>query len=277
MRIFVLGSGSGGNCLVVEAEGERLVVEAGMSAVRAQSRMRTLGADLLMPRAPLGVLVTHEHGDHARHAVPLARALKTPLIAHGRMPPPSRRVELRPYAPGRPFGLGPFLIEALPVPHDAPHVALRISAGADRLAIATDLGRVPRELRAFLAGCDLVLLEANYCPALLESGPYPSHLKRRVAGPLGHLANAQAAQLAASLEDTRVARLVLVHLSQANNTPDRAIETVASRVRRLSVEALPSGAARAFDVRRKPGSRAEQLTFGFGSALGDMLRGSSHA
>jgi phosphoribosyl 1,2-cyclic phosphodiesterase len=277
MRIFVLGSGSGGNCLVAEAEGERLVVEAGISARRAQARMQALGADLKLPRPPLGVLVTHEHGDHAGHAVPVARTLRAPLIAHERMPTPSGRVDVRPYAPGRPFRLGPFLVEALPVPHDAPHVALRISAGGYRFAIATDLGCAPRDLRAFLAGCDIVLLEANYCPTLLESGPYPPHLKRRVGGPLGHLANAQAAQLAASLDDTRVSRLVLVHLSQANNTPDRALDTVASKVRRLSVEVLPNGASRIFDVRRKPGSSAEQLAFGFGSAPGNVLRGSSHA
>jgi phosphoribosyl 1,2-cyclic phosphodiesterase len=265
MRIFVLGSGSSGNCLVVEAEGERLVVEAGMGKARAQARMHFLGADLVTARAPLCVLVTHEHGDHAGHAVPLARTLKTALIAHDRMPPPSRRFEVRRYTPGRPVHLGPFVVEALPVPHDAPHVALRISAGSHRFALATDLGRATRELRTFLAACDLVLLEANYCPALLESGPYPPHLKRRVAGPLGHLANAQAAQLAASLEDTRVSRLVLVHLSQANNTPERAMETVASKVRRLPIEVLPNGASRAFDVRRRPGSCAEQLAFGFGS------------
>jgi phosphoribosyl 1,2-cyclic phosphodiesterase len=188
-----------------------------------------------------------------------------------------RPTEVRPYTPGRPFAVGPFFVEALPVPHDAPHVAVRVTVGAHRFALATDLGRVTRDLRAFLAACDLVLLESNYCPALLESGPYPPHLKRRVAGPLGHLANAQAAELAASLEDTRVSHVVLVHLSQANNTPERAMDSVSSRLRRLSVEVLPHGVPRSLDVRRKPGARAEQLAFGFGSAHGDVLRGSRHA
>jgi phosphoribosyl 1,2-cyclic phosphodiesterase len=89
-------------------------------------------------------------------------------------------------------------------------------------------------------------------------------LKRRVAGPLGHLANEQAAELAASLQDSRVARLVLVHLSRANNTPERALDVVTSRARRLRVEALAHGAGRVVDV--EAGSSlagAEQLAFSF--------------
>jgi hypothetical protein len=145
--------------------------------------------------------------------------------------------------------LGPFVVDALPIPHDAPQVAFRVSAGGRRFGIATDLGHVTRELRAFLAGCDVVFLESNYCPLLLETGPYPLRLKRRVAGPIGHLANEQTAELARSLEDTRVARLVLVHLSRTNNSPERALEVVSSRAHRLRVEAL--AARRAAPLRRR--------------------------
>lgn len=266
MRIWVLGSGSSGNCLVVEAEGERLVVDAGMGPTRATERMRALGADFISPRAPLGVLVTHDHGDHAAHALPLARALRAPLFAHDgvSIPRARSRVEVCSYAPGRPMPLGPFLVEALALPHDAPHVALRVTAGARRFGIATDLGHATRDLRAFLAGCDHVFLESNHCPRLLETGPYPLRLKRRVAGPLGHLANEQAAELAASLQDTRVGRVVLAHLSRTNNTPERALEVVASRARRLTIEALPHGEPRRFDVAPGPWSAAaEQLAFAF--------------
>jgi phosphoribosyl 1,2-cyclic phosphodiesterase len=266
VRIWVLGSGSSGNCLVVEADGERLILDAGMGPTRATERMRALGADLITSRAPLGVFVTHEHGDHAAHALPIARALRAPLFAHDgiAIDRARRRVDVRSYVPGRPVPLGPFVVEALAIPHDAPQVALRVSAGRRRFAIATDLGHATRELRGFLAGCDLVMLESNYCPRLLETGPYPLRLKRRVGGPLGHLANEDAAHLAASLEDTRVARLVLVHLSRTNNAPERALSTVASRLRRLPVEALAHGDTRRFDV--TPGASsaaAEQLAFGF--------------
>lgn len=250
VRIYVLGSGSSGNCVVLESEGERLLVDAGMGPTRATERMRALGGDLISSRAPLGLFVTHEHGDHAAHAGPLARALRAPLYLHSgvAVDRTHKRVELRSYAPGRPVPLGPFVLEALALPHDAPHVAIRVSAGGRRFAIATDLGHAPRELRAMLAGCDLVMLESNHCPRMLETGPYPLRLKRRVGGSLGHLSNEQTADVAASLEGTRVARLLLCHVSRTNNTPERAHEVVSARVRRLPVEVLPHGVPRAFDV-----------------------------
>ena len=273
MRIYVLGSGSSGNCAVVEAEGARLVIDAGMGPVRATERMRALGADLIGPRPPLGVFVTHDHGDHCSHARPLARCLRAPIFAHDRavLQHARRKLDVRSYIPGHPVALGPFLVEALPVPHDAPQVAIRVSAGGYRFAIATDLGHAPLGFAAWLGACDLVLLEANYCPGLLDAGPYPLHLKRRVAGPLGHLGNEQAARVAAALEDTRVSRLVLCHLSRTNNSPERALAVVASALPRLHTEALPHGEARRFDVDVAPAGapprRPEQLALGFAGAL----------
>lgn len=264
--MFILGSGSSGNCLVVEAEGDRLIIDAGLGPTRAIERMRTLGADLVTSHPPLGLLVTHEHGDHAAYAHPLARALRTPIFAHDgvAIDRVRRRVEVRPYVPGRSLVLGPFIVESLSIPHDAPHAAIRVSANGHRVGIATDLGHAPRELRHFLAGCNLALLESNYCPQMLAAGPYPPRLRSRVGGPLGHLANEQAADVAVSLESTRVARLVLLHLSRANNTPERALDVVGSRLRRLAVEALAHGVPRRFDTARVcPGSHADQLAFGF--------------
>jgi phosphoribosyl 1,2-cyclic phosphodiesterase len=273
LRVSVLGSGSSGNCLVVEADGERLVIDAGMGPNRAAERMRRLGGALVTLRSALGVFVTHDHGDHAAHALPLALALRAPIFAHdgALLERARRRVEVRGYTPGRSLDIGPFVVEALSIPHDAPHVALRVTAGGCRFAIATDLGHARRELRSFLTGCDLVLLESNYCPRLLEAGPYPPSLKRRVGGALGHLANEQAAEVAASLEDTRVSRLVLVHISRTNNTPERAQAVVMSRVRRLPIEALAQGESKRFEVVEnvtgnagKLCRRAEQLALPFG-------------
>jgi len=266
MRVFVLGSGSSGNCLVIEAEGERLLIDAGMGPTRATERMRSLGADLVTSRAPLGLFVTHHHGDHAAHALQLARALRMPVYAHDgvTLDRARKQVEVRSYLPGRPVPVGPFVVDALPVPHDAPQVALRVAAAGRRFAIATDLGHAPRGLQALLGSSDLAMLESNYCPRMLETGPYPMHLKRRVAGSLGHLANEDAGALAASLDSARIARLVLVHLSRTNNTPERALAVVSARVKRLPVEVLPHGVPRLFEVVAGTGPRAfEQLALGF--------------
>src|SRR5690606_24605997 len=93
----------------------------------------------------------------------------------------------------------------------------------------TDAGHVPRDLPAFLGACDLALIEANYCPELLHLGPYPPRLKRRVSGGSGHLANHEAAELASVLRSSRVRKLLLGHVSRANNTPDRALLAVQAR------------------------------------------------
>jgi phosphoribosyl 1,2-cyclic phosphodiesterase len=250
VRVFVLGTGSSGNGLVIEAEGERVLVDAGIGPARAAERMRELGAELVVSRPPLGLFVTHDHGDHSAQAGPLARALRAPLYCHDEGPfrRAGRHVETRAFAPGRPGVVGPFIVEALSVPHDAPQVALRIAAGRLRIGIATDLGHATRGLEAFLADCDLVFLEANHCPRMLQAGPYPERLKRRVGGPLGHLGNEQAGDIASSLQDTRVAHLVLAHLSRTNNTAERAVDVVATRAPRLRVEALEQGRAARFDV-----------------------------
>lgn len=261
MRVFVLGSGSTGNCLVVEAEGERLILDAGIGLGRAVTRMRALGTDLVMSTPPLGVIVTHDHGDHSGHALPIARALRAPLFAHSHIgiERARRKLDVRSYSPGKPFALGPFFVEALGVPHDAPQVALRVTAGRTSIALATDLGHAPRDVRSFLAGSDLVFLESNYCPAMLETGPYPPRLRSRVAGPIGHLANGQAADVVASLAGSRAAKVVLVHLSRANNAPARALEVVTERARGTEVEVLPHGEPRRFDV--MPAANAARAPF----------------
>lgn len=266
MRIYVLGTGSSGNGLVVEAEGERLLVDAGIGPARAAERMRALGGELARGRAPLGLFVTHEHGDHAAHAMSLGRALRVPVYAHAgvRFSCSARNVELRGYEPGRAVALGPFVVETLAVPHDAPQVALRVTAGPRRVALVTDLGMAPRALHPFLSACDLALVESNHCPRMLATGPYPLRLQRRVAGPEGHLSNEQTAALVASLEGTRLGRVLLVHLSRTNNAPARALEVVRARARRIRVDALAQGEARLLDVLEGGGiAHAEQLGLRF--------------
>jgi len=252
MRVFVLASGSSGNCLVVESEGERLLIDAGLGPTKAVERMKRLGEDLILRRAPLGIFVTHDHGDHAAHALPLARALRAPLFAHAgvALDRARRRVEVLPYLPGVPVFVGPFRVDALPLPHDAPHVGLRISTSTGAVAIATDLGHAPRTLAPFLGGADLVLLEANHCPAMLAVGPYPPRLRGRVGGPLGHLANEQTGEIVSRLANTRVSRVILGHLSRVNNTAERARAAVAARAGQLAIDVIEQGISRSFTVSR---------------------------
>ena len=109
----------------------------------------------------------------------------------------------------------------MPIPHDAAQVSFVVEGEGRRCGLATDLGEVPPALPEHLAGCDVVLLESNHDAKMLWDGPYPFHLKRRVAGDRGHLSNAQTGTALRSL-DRRARDVVLMHLSETNNTPELA-------------------------------------------------------
>jgi phosphoribosyl 1,2-cyclic phosphodiesterase len=271
VRVFVLGSGSSGNGLLIDAHGSRVLIDAGIGPKVAARTMRALGCDLF-PRGVDGVVLTHHHGDHFAHAEPLARALRVPLYMHPGISAARVRArwDVRAYYPGVPFRVGTFELTALAIPHDAPQVALAITSGEGaRFGVATDLGHVPPTLSPFLGACDAALLEANYCPEMLAVGPYPEHLRRRIRGGLGHLANEQVADLAGELGACRLGKLYLGHISRSNNSPERALAVVKPRCKDFEVEAVPHGSCRVIEVVRRDGwerrrRMGEQLALAFG-------------
>jgi phosphoribosyl 1,2-cyclic phosphodiesterase len=248
VRVFVLGSGSSGNALLVESRGTRILVEAGIGPRVAAARLAELGLDL-GDRPIDGIVASHDHGDHFGHAEPLAAAFGATLFLHRGIGFDGTSVRVERYDVGRPFRVGELTIGTAIVPHDASQVAIRIDDGVSALGIATDVGRVTPGLVSLLAGCDAAIVEANHCSEMLAFSEYPDVVKRRVGGGFGHLSNDQAAELAARLVGSRVGRLWLGHLSRSNNTPERALEVVASRARRIEVGVLPSASPVALDVR----------------------------
>jgi len=254
VRVYVLNSGSSGNVTIVESGGARLAIDAGLNPTVATRKMRELGADLF-PRGAIGIVVTHHHGDHAYCLASLARSFRAPVFLHAGIDEHRvrQRFDVREYVPGVPFSIGPFEIDALRVPHDAPQVALRVTADDRSFGMVTDLGHVPRGLATFLGRCDTVLVESNYCPRMLAEGPYPPRLQGRVAGPLGHLSNEDAAELVAELRGMRTTRVLLGHVSRHNNTPARALEVVRARLGEraaIAVEVVRNGSPLAVDVDR---------------------------
>jgi phosphoribosyl 1,2-cyclic phosphodiesterase len=255
MRVWVLGSGSSGNATLLEADGTRVLIDAGIGPRNAVDRLRKLGVDLF-PRSVDAILVTHEHGDHCAQLEPLARATHAPVLLHAGISAPRVRARfpVREYRPGVPFDVGAFVFEAVAVPHDARQVAVFASGGGRKFAVVTDLGAVPAGLDARLRDCDMALVEANYCPEMLAQGPYPWRLKQRVGGGLGHLSNHQTAALAARLAHSRLATLWLGHISRNNNLPARALEIVRERSPSLDVRLVDHGVPTAFTVERGPGA-----------------------
>ncbi len=213
----------------MESEGTRLLFDAGISGIQAQKRLALYDRDV---RDVDGVLISHDHADHVRCAGVYARKFGIPvwitpttLRAAARKGGPGKMPAIRHFEAGQTLDMGGLSVETVPTPHDgADGVAFVVNGARGRVGILTDLGHVFDDLSAVVNGLDGVFLESNYDPRMLEEGPYPPFLKRRIAGPGGHISNSEAANLLASASG-RLRWACLAHLSEHNNNPHVAVET----------------------------------------------------
>lgn len=223
MRFASLGSGSQGNALIIEAGTTRLMVDCGFGVDETERRLARLG---LAAAELSGILVTHEHSDHAEGALPFARRhglrvwMTQGTATATEAGTPWNVVLIDSHVP---FAVGDLEVWPFPVPHDAREpVQFVLTDGAARLGVLTDIGRPTRHAEAMLSGCDGLVLECNHDLAMLAHGPYPPQLKSRVAGPFGHLANDAAAALLGAIDRKHLKHLIAAHLSQTNNRPELA-------------------------------------------------------
>jgi phosphoribosyl 1,2-cyclic phosphodiesterase len=228
VRFASLGSGSQGNGLVVEAGTTRVLVDCGFSTDETERRLARLG---VAPGDLAGIFVTHEHGDHGDGALPFARrhgvrAWMTYGTARMLAADAADATIIDSHTA---FAIGDLELHPFPVPHDAREpVQVVVSDGATRLGILTDVGMPTRHIVAMLSGCAAIVLECNYDPDMLACGPYPEWLKARIGGPLGHLANAAAAEILAAIDRSRLRHVIAAHLSQTNNLPRLAAAALCS-------------------------------------------------
>lgn len=231
--LHVLGSGSQGNCCAVTVGTTTLLVDAGFSAREIERRAALVGLRL---DQVAGIVVTHEHGDHARGAVRLAGRLGAELIASpgtlAALPGASALPHQR-LAAGTACEFGPFTIHGAPTGHDAaePVAVVVETTGGSRIGYATDLGRPSTGLRWLFRELTAIVLEANYDEVLLRTGGYPPAVQQRIAGFGGHLSNGDAAELLRDLHHPGLAAVVLAHLSQRCNTPRHARERIEPTLR----------------------------------------------
>jgi phosphoribosyl 1,2-cyclic phosphodiesterase len=228
MRFCLLASGSRGNCVWVESGGRALLVDSGLSMAELGRRAAAAGLD---PARAEAVVVTHEHSDHVGGVGPLARRLRIPVYATaGCARAAGSRLEGLPrleiFEAGRTIDLGFLSVRTVPSSHDAADpvvMAIRSGASGRALGLATDLGAATGLVREALKGADALIVEFNHDLRMLIDGPYPYWLKQRVRSRRGHLSNEQGAELVASLAHPGLARVVLAHLSENNNTQELAL------------------------------------------------------
>jgi len=229
MKITALASGSKGNAYFLQGEESALLIDAGLSARQLRARMAAFGLD----EAHLaGILLTHEHTDHLRGADVLARSLGIPVVGTGgtlvalkQLCTAGREPPLVRCTAGEEFSLDGFAVEAFSTSHDAAEpCGYTIRHGDLRCTICTDTGIVTVGAWEALSRADLAVLESNHCPEMLRCGPYPESLKRRIRSHRGHLSNLHAATCLQHLTDSLHAAM-LVHLSEVNNSPERAMRS----------------------------------------------------
>jgi phosphoribosyl 1,2-cyclic phosphodiesterase len=251
MKLISLQSGSNGNCVYVEADGVRLLFDAGISGTQAQERLSVRGCDVHDVDA---LLISHDHADHARNMGVYCRKFQLPVYvtaatyraAHRYRPGEIR--DVRHFSAGETLRFRGVSVETVRTPHDGVDgVVFIVDDGRHRLGILTDLGHAFADLRPILESLDAVLLESNYDPELLIQGDYPVWLKQRIQGPGGHLSNLESAELLQAVAAQRMRWACLGHLSEKNNTPTLALETH----RRILADKVPLNVASRYHVSRE--------------------------
>jgi len=226
VRVWLLGSGSNGNAVVVEHGMTRVLIDAGFGP---RTLCKRLARARIAPQSIHALILTHEHIDHVRGARGLTRRFGWPVYAthgtHSALPSLAacRREVVDTTTPAI---IDDLLIEAWRISHDATEpVAFFVTAmdTGERALVAYDLGYVSSGLAEACAHVDILVVESNHDEGMLRAGPYPPRLQARIAGPRGHLSNRAAGLLMRAAMRGRARHVVLAHLSEVNNTPDVAL------------------------------------------------------
>jgi phosphoribosyl 1,2-cyclic phosphodiesterase len=227
VRVVNLASGSSGNALLIESGGDRVLVDCGIGPRILAQRLEAVGAPVSSLTA---TLLSHEHIDHVRglpavikHGGPIYCTVGTARHAG------IHYAGYQHVAAGVPFTAGGLTITPIAISHDAVEPTGFLVAGRDAtVAVITDTGIAEQAHLVAMLAADLIVVEANYDDHMLRFGPYPAHLKRRVASNVGHLCNDDSAALLREVQRTSGKRpdVWLAHLSETNNRPEIAEQTV---------------------------------------------------
>ena len=251
MKFGTIASGSSGNCLYAGNGETHILIDAGVSCKRIIEGLKSFeltGNDIQ------GILVTHEHTDHISGLGVLSRKFHIPI--YGTEKTIKRILDMENLGKldrelfqiieaGKTFDIGNMSIESFSISHDAADpVSYVMHENDKKIGMVTDLGFYDDRIVGHLKSSNLLYVEANHDIHMLQAGPYPYYLKRRILGDQGHLCNEKAAELVVELTHDRLKNVILGHLSKENNYPDLALATVQNEVdKTICVEVAPRDCA----------------------------------
>ncbi|MDE3084942.1 MAG: MBL fold metallo-hydrolase [Verrucomicrobiota bacterium] len=260
LRFCILGSGSSGNCALLQTEAARVLVDAGFSARRLEKLLAQHGESL---RAIDGIFLTHEHGDHAAglgglNKFPQLKVFANEATARAVQKEVKHRLNWQIFETGARFRFLDLEIESFSVPHDAHDpVGFLFSHGQDdlfsprrALAWLTDLGHAPPHIHERIRNADVLVIEANHCPDMLQADPHRSWTtKQRISGRHGHMSNQRTLELLTSVTSPRWRRIYLAHVSRDCNSLAAIQKTFAGALASLgcTLSIVAHGSGTSFD------------------------------
>lgn len=262
------GSGSSGNSCYIGTRRAGIIVDAGVKSEDVVEALTTNGVKM---ENVVGICLTHDHADHVRYAYNMIRKYKhmkvycTNRVLNGMLRKHNISKRIKDYHVAIfkeiPFKLGEFEITAFDVPHDGEdNMGFSVRLEDRHFVVATDLGAVSERARHYMSKANYLMIEANYDLYMLTHGPYPEYLKARIQTERGHLDNEDTARFLAEICNPKLKYIFLCHLSNDNNTPEKARATVC---RALEEKGLKVGTAqetledRGADVQLMPLPRRE--------------------
>lgn len=242
-RFFSLGSGSSGNCYYLGTKEYGVLIDAGIGIRTIRKTLREYGVSF---ERILGVLVTHDHADHIKTAGCLSNKYNIPIYTtesvHAGIVR-SRYLQIESLnskhiiRKEEPFFIKDLKITAFEVPHDSiENLGYHIEANGQTFVLLTDIGRFTDTIRRYAGRANHLVIESNYDETMLRNGPYPYYLKERISSGMGHISNHLSAQFIAEIYHKGMKNIWLCHLSQENNHPELAYNTVVDSLLKIGVK-----------------------------------------
>ncbi|MCF8067159.1 MAG: MBL fold metallo-hydrolase [Desulfobacterales bacterium] len=232
LKICMLASGSKGNAIYISDGETSILIDAGLSGIELERRMKSQNIN---PEKINAIVVSHEHSDHVRGVGVLSRRFSLPVYINKDTLDASQVGKLHDtinFKCGKDFSINAFKIHPFCISHDAEDPAgFMIKHNHSKIGIATDLGIATRMVKHHLTDCDLLVLESNHDPDMLEFGPYPWPVKQRIRSRSGHLSNGESRDLLGELIHDNLQQVILAHLSETNNSPRKARNVVAEAIK----------------------------------------------
>lgn len=239
LKFISLGSGSSGNCYLLCADNDCIMIDCGVGVRSLKKFIRQY--DLSLQKVK-NIILTHDHADHVKAVGSISKDYGIPVYAtelvhkgvqenwavHKKIEPSlvhfiEKQKQIR---------LGEFLITPFDVPHDSLDcVGYLIEYDTIKFVLVTDCGHITDEILSYISQADYLVLEANHEPEKLMAGPYPAHLKKRIMGDNGHLSNESCANAIITGATPKLKHVWLCHLSDENNHPELARKTIESVLR----------------------------------------------